>query len=89
MEGGPHPTRELIAARVRSYEAACSTLLAMAMVGGFWAEEDHYYVWQRALDHLCSTALIGGLYFSQSEVKGLTSDCERIYGVRDGKHSER
>ena len=48
----PHPDRESVTARVRSYEAACSTLLAMAPVGGFWAEEDHYSVWQRALQRL-------------------------------------
>ena len=39
VRGGPDPTRESITARVRSYEASCSTLLAMAMVGGFWAEK--------------------------------------------------
>lgn len=39
-------------ARVRAYEAICSTLLAMAPFGGFWSEEQHYYLWQRALEHL-------------------------------------
>ena len=29
-------TTELVTARVRGYEAACSTLLAMAMIGGYW-----------------------------------------------------
>lgn len=48
----PHPDRESVTARVRSYEATCSTLLAMAPVGGFWAEENHYSVWQRALQRL-------------------------------------
>ena len=41
-----------VTARVRAYEAACLTLLAMASVGGFWAEEDHYSVWRRALARL-------------------------------------
>ena len=45
----PEPTTESVTARVRAYEAACSTLLAMATVGGFWAEEAHVPVWQRAL----------------------------------------
>ena len=51
---GPEPTSESATARVRSYEAACSTLLAMATVGGLWAEEEHYHVWQRALERLGS-----------------------------------
>ena len=51
-EGGPAPTSESATARVRGYEAACSTLLAMAPIGGFWAEEEHVYVWQRALERL-------------------------------------
>ena len=33
-----HLTRELVTARFRAYESACSTLLAMASIGGFWAE---------------------------------------------------
>ncbi len=51
VQGIPINT-ESATARVRGYEAACSTLLAMAPVGGFWAEEGHYHVWQRALERL-------------------------------------
>ena len=54
VQGGPSPNRESITARMRSYEAACSTLLSMALIGGFWAEEAHYPVWQRALERLGS-----------------------------------
>ena len=32
----------------------------MATVGGFWAEEGHYMVWERALQRLGSTTLSGG-----------------------------
>ena len=60
VKGAPRPTSESVTARVRSYEAACSTLLAMATVGGFWAEKEQYPVWQRALERLGSTALNGG-----------------------------
>ena len=60
VQGGPPPDRESVTARVRRYEAACSTLLAMATVGGFWAEEGHYMVWERALQRLGSTTLGGG-----------------------------
>ena len=63
VQGGPTPTGESITARVRSYEASCSTLLAMAMVGGFWAEEEHYGMWQRALQRFSSTKLSSGLTF--------------------------
>ena len=54
VEGGPAPDRESITTRVRKYEAACETLLAMATVGGFWAENEHFNVWQRAMQRLCS-----------------------------------
>ena len=60
VEGGPTPDRESVTARVRRYEAACSTLLAMATVGGFWAEEEQYPVWERAVRRLGSTKLGSG-----------------------------
>ena len=54
------PTTASTTAFVHRYEAACSTLLAMAPIGGFWAEDEHNHVWQRALQRLGSTASIGG-----------------------------
>jgi len=59
-QGGPAPTNESATARVRTYEAACSTLLAMAPIGGYWAEEEHCHVWQRALERLSSLNNTGG-----------------------------
>ena len=47
-------TRESVTERVCRYEAACSTLLAMALQGGRWAEEEHHLLWQRALQRLGS-----------------------------------
>lgn len=38
--------------RVRAYEAACEGLIAMAAVGGYWAEEWHYPIWKKALVRL-------------------------------------
>ena len=35
--------------RVRTYESRCSTLSAMAAVGGYWAEEEHVRDWQRSI----------------------------------------
>ena len=49
-----NPTPESTTAQVHRYESACSTLVAMATVGGFWAESDHFHVWQRALQRLGS-----------------------------------
>ena len=54
VEGGPNPTSASTTTRVRGYEEVCSTLLAMAVTGGLWAEEEHYSVWQRALQRLGS-----------------------------------
>jgi hypothetical protein len=61
VEGCPAPDNKSVTSRVRGYEAACSTLVAMAPIGGFWAAEDHYYVWKRALERL-STVRGGGGY---------------------------
>lgn len=54
------PTSESVTARVRGYEEACSTLLEMALTGGFWVEEEHYSVWQRALQRLGSRTSSSG-----------------------------
>lgn len=60
VQGGPVPNKVSATARVRAYETACTTILAMAPIGGFWAEEQHYYVWQRALERLSFVELRGG-----------------------------
>ena len=48
----PHPSEGAIIARIRAYEASCSTLLAIAAVGGRWGEPAHIIPWQRALQRL-------------------------------------
>ena len=48
----PSPSTETVTARVRAYEAACSSLLTMAATGGRWAEIDHFDDWRRALVRL-------------------------------------
>ncbi len=63
MEGSPILTSESVTARVRGYEEACSTLLEMALTGGFWVEEEHYSVWQRALQRLGSRTPSSDLMF--------------------------
>ena len=52
VSGASAVTTESATARVRGYETACSTLLAMAPIGGYWAEEDHFPIWRRALSRL-------------------------------------
>ena len=48
-QGVTKPDGQSVTGRVRGYEAACSTLMAMANVGGFWAEPEHHAVWRHAL----------------------------------------
>ena len=47
-------TSESLTARIRKYEGICSMLLAMACVGGRWAEEEHFDIWCRAVQRLFS-----------------------------------
>ena len=54
LQGGPVPDTNTLTARVRAYEAVCETLLAMAAVGGYWAEDWHYAMWQTALTRLAT-----------------------------------
>ena len=54
------PTRESVTARVRGLDSASSTLLSMAVNGGFWAKEEHFSTWHHALQRLGSNPLTGG-----------------------------
>ena len=60
MSTGPEPTAESVAQRLRAYDAACSTLTALAVVGGAWAEKEHYPIWLRALERLCRIRTVHG-----------------------------
>lgn len=51
-DNSPKPTTESASERIRRYEATCETLLAIALVGGNWAEEEHYPMWRDALQRL-------------------------------------
>ena len=48
-------TTESLTAQVRSYDAICSTLTALALVGGFWINDAHFLTWERALARLSPT----------------------------------
>jgi hypothetical protein len=54
LQGGPAPDTNTFTARVRSYEAACETLIAMAVVGGYWVEDWHNATWESALTRLAT-----------------------------------
>ena len=56
----PRPDSASVTARVRRYEAACSTLLALAPVAGYWCEQQHIHLWQRALSRLATTGIGDG-----------------------------
>ena len=55
---GSPMTEQTVVDRVTAYEAACSTLLAMAPIGGRWAEEEHVLVWEQALQRLGSRDVV-------------------------------
>jgi hypothetical protein len=46
--------------RVRSYESYLSILLAMAVPAGYWAQNQHYRAWTRALLRLTDVRLTNG-----------------------------
>ena len=46
--------REALNKLVRRYNEVCTTLMTMAAVGGFWAEDNHYQVWGSAIRRLAS-----------------------------------
>ena len=52
---------EALSARIRMYDGVCETLLAMACVGGRWADDEHYSLWRRALQRLDSLASRSGM----------------------------
>lgn len=55
----PSLDKESFTRRVRAYDAVCEGLIAMAAVGGRWAEEWHYPIWRKALTRLGSVSEVG------------------------------
>ena len=56
----PQAVKATISSRMRRYESACSTLLAIASVGGYWSDEDNSEAWERAIERLATTPSISG-----------------------------
>ena len=63
VQGSTYIDSESVTKRVRKYEAACATLMAMATIGGRWAEEEHHQVWQQSLQRLGSIDVTEGIVF--------------------------
>ena len=60
----PVPDVTTVATRMRRYESACETLMAMAAVGGYWASEDNSVSWERAVERLSTVRPVSGRYYS-------------------------
>ena len=56
----PNPNSKTVTARLRAYEAACTTLLAIAATAGRWAEEGHFGEWRRTLERLSTFPIANG-----------------------------
>ena len=46
------PNKELVSEQLKRREYLCSTLLSMSPIAGYWAEDYHYPIWERTLQHL-------------------------------------
>ncbi len=57
---GMTPDKDAITKRVRLFDAASSVLVAMAPVAAFWADEENFAPWLRALLRLSTTIGIAG-----------------------------
>lgn len=54
----PAPDKSSVTARLRRYEAACETLIAMAAVGGYWDDGSNTEVWERASQRLSTNSRV-------------------------------
>ena len=58
----PDPDASTITERVRRYEAVCTSLLHMAAIGGFWANDQNSVAWKRAAERLATTPRLSGVH---------------------------
>ena len=54
--------KEQVSDDLRRHEYASSTLLSMAPIAGYWAEDHHYPAWDRALQQLIKRPLLNQRY---------------------------
>ena len=53
VENPPEFNTENLTKHVRAYEAVCSTMISMGVIGARWAETEHTILWQGALQKVC------------------------------------
>lgn len=63
VTGVASPNTENTTSRVLSYEAACETLMEMALVAGAWTGRENSSIWCRAIETLTPTSLESGNVF--------------------------
>ena len=63
--GYPIPDAETRDTRQRHYESASETLLHMAAVGGYWADEENSAPWERAVERLSATSQVFGMNYPE------------------------
>ena len=55
---GMNQDKERVSGQLKRYEYSSSTLLSMAPLAGYWAEEYHYPAWDRALQRLIKRPIL-------------------------------
>lgn len=83
LRGGSTPNEQTINIKVREYEAACDTLLAMAPVGGYWADDMHYQTWLHALVKLIDRPIENGAFTVWSDLQRYPA-CLLLYALGIG-----
>lgn len=66
LKSSLHLDVRTIMTHIYSYENAFETMLAMAVVGGYWVEDWHFKMWQNALSRLAFLPAEGGNYYLHS-----------------------
>ena len=61
--GDPQPDSTTVTTRLRRYESACTTLVHLAAVGGYWANDESFAPWERAVERLSSAAPVSGMSY--------------------------
>ena len=60
---GPMPDRAAVTERLTRYESACTTLLSMSAVGGYWLDEGNCRSWQRCAERLSMKPSVLGQHY--------------------------
>ena len=61
FETSPKPDKAAVTDRITRYESACTTLVSMSAVGGYWLNEENCLAWQRSAERLAMKSPFQGL----------------------------